>query len=275
MENVKKINIVDKNFGHAFTSSWYNKCKYFEWFRGNEIVSDVCFFTDLCLQDVSRVSKIKKKVAWLIEPKSINPSMYKWIEENHHLFDYVLTYDPHLLSISSKFMYCPHGMCWIDNFNNDPKSKMCSMFASHKTFTDGHKLRHQIINEMKTENIDFFGEAANNKIDKKEEGLNSYCYSITVENSILPGYFSEKLIDCFATKTIPIYYGDKKTVSEHFNIEGVLFFETVNELKGIIAGCTYDNYVKRLKAITENYLMSDTYRVPENWIFENYKFLFE
>ena len=59
------------------------------------------------------------------------------------------------------------------------------------------------------------------------------------------------------------------------NIEGVIFFETVNDLKGIIAGCTRDNYVKRLKAITENYLMSDTYRVPENWIFENYKFLFE
>ena len=52
-------------------------------------------------------------------------------------------------------------------------------------------------------------------------------------------------------------------------------FETVNDLKGIIAGCTRDNNVKRLKAITENYLMSDTYRVPENWIFENYKFLFE
>ncbi len=46
-------------------------------------------------------------------------------------------------------------------------------------------------------------------------------------------------------------------------------------VKGIIAGCTHDKYVKRLKAITENYLMSDTYRVPENWIFENYKFLFE
>ena len=269
-----KVNIVDKNFGHAFTSSWYNKCKYFEWFRGNEIVSDSCFFTDLCLQDVNKVSKAKRKIAWLLEPRSINPSMYDWIEKNNKLFDYVLTYDTEFVNKGENYLYYPHGMCWIDNFNED-KYKNCSIFASEKNWADGHKLRHTIYDTFKDKyKLDGFGNYCNNRIDKKEEGLNNYYFSITVENAILPGYFTEKLIDCFATKTVPIYYGDSTSVCKFFNSNGVMFFKDMNELDKILDKLSPQLYKSKQSAIDENFSLVDTFRVPENWIYENYKFLF-
>jgi len=36
-----------------------------------------------------------------------------------------------------------------------------------------------------------------------------------------------------------------------------------------------DDYNMRLSAVEENYSKVEQFRVPEDWIFENYKFLFE
>lgn len=41
----------------------------------------------------------------------------------------------------------------------------------------------------------------------KWDGLESYKYSIAIENSCLENYFSEKFTDCILAWTIPIYYG--------------------------------------------------------------------
>tara|TARA_Y100000592_G_C5474605_1_gene321516 strand:- start:208 stop:387 length:180 start_codon:yes stop_codon:yes gene_type:complete len=53
--------------------------------------------------------------------------------------------------------------------------------------------------------VEKYGSGAGNPIDKKEEGLTNYLFSLAIENSKIDNYFSEKLLDCFATSTIPIY----------------------------------------------------------------------
>lgn len=47
----------------------------------------------------------------------------------------------------------------------------------------------------------------NNKSTTKYHGLKKYKYSLCIENSIEPNYFSEKFTDCILSWTIPIYYG--------------------------------------------------------------------
>ena len=42
------------------------------------------------------------------------------------------------------------------------------------------------------------------ELKEKEDGLCDYMFSVAIENS--NQYFSEKLLDCFLTGTIPIYY---------------------------------------------------------------------
>ena len=48
-------------------------------------------------------------------------------------------------------------------------------------------------------------------------------FSIVIENSIESDYFTEKLLDCFLTGTIPIYVGTK-TTSEYFDTDGIIYF---------------------------------------------------
>jgi hypothetical protein len=45
------------------------------------------------------------------------------------------------------------------------------------------------------------------RVENKLETLRNYRFSLCFENSRFPGYVSEKIFDCFFTRTIPIYLG--------------------------------------------------------------------
>ena len=54
-----------------------------------------------------------------------------------------------------------------------------------------------------------------------------YQYSIAIENSRQTHYFTEKLLDCLLTKTIPIYYGCPN-IAEYFDTRGWILLETAD-----------------------------------------------
>ena len=140
----------------------------------------------------------------------------------------------------------------------------------------GHRLRHQIVDRFKnTHDIDCFGGYPKNYIEKKEDGLNEYYFSITVENAIVPGYWTEKLVDCFATKTIPIYWGDEPSVNKFFDEDGIIYFNTIDELGEILNNITPDLYNEKIKAVENNFNLVEEYTIPEDWIYLNYPFLFD
>ena len=125
-----------------------------------------------------------------------------------------------------------------------------------------------------------FKDIVTNVLEKKEDGLNPYYFSVTIENAIVKGYWTEKLLDAFATKTIPIYYGDKFSVNKFFNEDGILYFNTIEELDDIMEKIQGDDngayfYNERLSAIEENFNKVEEFRVPEDWIYKEYPFLFE
>ena len=69
-------------------------------------------------------------------------------------------------------------------------------------------------------------------------------FHIAIENTNrIKNAFSEKLIDCFYTRTIPIYYGPSN-IGDFFNIDGIFL---VNSVDDIIDTCnrinenTYDS----------------------------------
>lgn len=277
-----KVNIRDKNFTPWDPSSCHlAENKHIEWVTENIPVSTSCFITDLLLQDVVKATGVKRKVAWLLEPRSINPGMYNWVEQNNKLYDFVLTFDQRLIDKGENYLYYPHGRCWIHNYEGiENKHKLCSIFASDKAMTLGHRLRHMIVDRYKTSDImHCYGKYANNVLEKKEDGLNPYYFSVTIENAIVRGYWTEKLLDAFATKTIPIYYGDKFSVNKFFNPEGIIYFDTIEELDDIMQKISGEDngsyYNDRLSAIEENFNKVEEFRVPEDWIYKEYPFLFE
>jgi hypothetical protein len=275
MERVK-VNIRDTNFGfpEQTSSCHMGTNKFVEWVTDNASVSKACWFTDMCFPDVlkARPGAIKRKVAMVNEPRAIYPQVYEWIGQNNKLFDFVLTYDKEFLDRGENFLYYPHGRCWINNYQNDKKSKMCSIFASDKRTTIGHVLRHDVIARFK-DKMDVFGRAYKS-VEFKEEGMSEYYFSVTIENSVQEYYWTEKIVDCFATKTVPIFWGSR-SVSEHFNEDGIIFFDTIDELEDILTNISTEQYEKMLPAIDENFAKVEEYRIPEDWMYQRYPFLFE
>ena len=268
-----EVNIRDKNFGGEPSSCHKGVNMHVKWNFTNNPVSDTCFLTDMCLQDIHKASGVKRKVAWLLEPNAIHPHMYEWIQTNNKLFDYVLTFDEDLISKGQNYLYYPHGRCWINNYEDLKKENKVSIIASSKNFTEGHQLRHKVIDKFK--DIEVFGYGYN-PVENKEDSLSKYMYSVTIENCRQPGYWTEKIVDCFATKTIPIFWGDD-AVSDFFDPEGIIYFNSQEELGEILEDLKVNGdaiFESKKAAVEKNFKLVETYRIPEDWMYSKYGFLF-
>jgi hypothetical protein len=137
------------------------------------------------------------------------------------------------------------------------------MITSDKQTTPQHKLRYQYAISNK-DNLDLFGRGFN-EINKKEEGLEKYMFSIAIENDTYDTYFTEKILDCFLTGTIPIYKGTKK-ITEHFNSEGIVFLDEVKELSDF----GRDFYYSKIDAIKDNFERALQYEILDDWLYQNY-----
>jgi hypothetical protein len=262
-----EVKIIDSNFAHNDYST-LQKSKYFSWYRGEE-KRPICFYTDSSLH-LAQSSIDDIKIAWLIEPKAINKSPYDFIEHNHHLFDYVLTYDKYLLSLSDKFIFYPHGGCWINDKGIHEKTKLLSIIASDKRATKGHKLRHEAINGIKN-NMDVYGRRYH-PLSSKEGGLKDYAFSLVIENSQPDYYFTEKLIDAFVCGTVPIYWGCP-SIGNYFNTDGMIIFNTIEELYQCINDISIKKYQSMKDVVIDNYERSLKYIIPEDWMYENIKII--
>lgn len=76
-----------------------------------------------------------------------------------------------------------------------------------------------------------------------------YQFSLVIENCRQNNYFTEKLIDCLITKTIPIYYGCVN-ISDYFDTSGWIILETESP----------SELIEKSKILDENYynLYKDT-----------------
>ena len=141
------------------------------------------------------------------------------------------------------------------------------MIYSWKNWIEGHKLRHQIAKYVS--GVDLYGSGAGNEIKGKEEGSADYKYSIIVENNRTDHYFTEKIMDCIATGTIPIYWGCPN-IGNYFNEKGILSFEKIEDLTEIFKIISEpDHYESLLPIVEENYNLVQQYNNYEDWMFEN------
>ena len=90
-----------------------------------------------------------------------------------------------------------------------------------------------------------------------------------MENEQNTYYFTEKIIDCFISMTLPIYIGARK-IGDFFNKDGIieLNVEDLNHIDVILAHCTKEEYESRLEAIKDNYFRSLKYLNANNRLYE-------
>jgi hypothetical protein len=245
------IHIRDNNF---FSEKYPERPNpYFNWIWDRSPVdSDITVFSDSYIKEVE-TSNSRVKIAWLIEPPVINSFIYEYASKNIDKFDLIFTFDEDLLKLGDNVRYYPYGTTWIgeeDRAIHD-KSKILSAVFSDKKMTKGHGLRHEIYASHKNE-VDFFGAINNNRIEHKITGHKDYAFSLIVENWTGNSYFSEKLLDCLLTGTIPVYWGFSK-FNEFFDPNGFVYFTEASQLRDIIPYLTMDNYTSRLDAVKENF----------------------
>jgi hypothetical protein len=208
------------------------------------------------------------KILWVKEAESI--SHFKQIAiSNSHLFDAILTYDDEILSKCSNSHIMLFGTSWVHDYKlTNEKEFKISHLTGHKNWVEGHSLRHEIYKNQ--DNIktpkDFYishhgniNNSFNNKIlyDSKTPMFNSQ-FHICIENSKQNNYFSEKLIDCFVTKTIPIYWGCPN-ISNYFDTRGIFIANNLYEIIDISNNVNSETYINKIEFINNNYELSLPY----------------
>lgn len=255
-------------FAHATYSTDYQDSKYIDWDRSPINVNDkIVFYSDYSLDQVC--GKIENNVAWLMESPDITSQSHNWIKYNNNKFNYVLTNNKELLDSGENFKFCPTGGCWIKPEDQKvyEKTKLVSTIASAKRMTHGHLLRHQSIYTYRNK-MDVYGRGYN-PVEYKLDALKDYAFSLTIENTKKDFYFTEKLIDCFMTGTLPIYWGCP-SISKFFNTDGMILFDSISELNKILDGISFEQYIKMKKVIQENFENAKRYLIAEDYIYENY-----
>jgi hypothetical protein len=214
------------------------------------------------------------KVFWHSEPEELVQIEEKLIR-NHKFYDLILTYNQEVLSRCSNAKLFPPGAVWTVEPDTSQKKFQVSYLTSSKVSCPGHQFRQDIFKVLPTSLPEVVAEHGLNMQQAKEKFryllslplikhksppylpdkrsmLVPFQYSIIMENTQRSNNFTEKINDAFATKTIPIYWG-APNISEFYNPDGVLSWNTPQDLFDILNRLTPGYYASKQVVIEENY----------------------
>lgn len=205
---------------------------------------------------------VENLYGWVCESRSVVTELHSFIAWNYsklaQRFKAIYVSDKNLVLLSSVFKYCPAGsnLPWIreTDYKIYPKTKLTSMIASPKQFTKGHKIRHGYAERFR-DKLDLFGGACGSPRlglssvpwVSKADGIINYMFHVVVENDFYDNYYTEKLTDCFATGTVPVYLGSP-AVGDQFNMDGIILLDEKFDINSL----NEDLYNSKLDAIKDN-----------------------
>lgn len=195
-----------------------------------------------------------KRIAVLKE----TPEYYRSFELSklQNRFRHVITHQDSIDKALSNAQLVEYSSNWIQRdpswTGDEPKDKLISFIGNiiHHS-TPEYNLRHEVAKYcLEEDKIDAFGKGVN-PVEFKSAAMASYCFSIALENNISNYYFTEKLIDCLLSATVPIYYGCSE-ISQYYDERGIITFDSLAALKDLIPTLSYDLYEHMLPYVIEN-----------------------
>lgn len=247
------------------STSSFNESKYVEWVTDGS--GEINFYINLNSLDVLNDKSDLPKYVWLLESRNIMPHIFDFVENNKEFIssrcDGIFTSDEDLCKYDGFFYSIACAASWIQDRQVYEKSKLISMICSDKSYTPGHRKRLEYLEKFK-DKVDLYGRGFN-EIDVKEKGLSDYMFSIAIENACYETCFTEKITDCFATGTIPIYYGCRGVV-KYFNEDGIIFLDDDFNIDSL----TENLYYSKIDAVRENFEIVQNFPVAEDYIYQNY-----
>lgn len=238
---MKKIKV------HIDWSYTINPKDEYIWENANENEADVI----ISVNNINQFNQKAKKVLWLLEPKAIRADLYTKAVNLTTNYDLIVSHCDHMDTKVDHVQIYPCVPSWIDESDRliYNKTKDISMIASKKRICEGHIYRHKIASLLQRR-CDIYGFGRDRQIKAKVDGLKDYMFSIAMENCCVDTYFTEKILDCFLTGTIPIYWGTKK-ICNVFDENGIIFLDYF--LENIDSFDYTKEYETRNEAIKENF----------------------
>lgn len=188
--------------------------------------------------------------------------------KNQHIFNLILTWDDKLLNQCENAMLMPFGHTWFkpDQYKKDYIKKFQTSHLCGKLLkTYGQSLRHELLarqNEIKNpiKFFDVYGDRYNIEEARKgkEEVFGDSMFGVAIENTSHRGYFTEKILDCFLLKTIPIYWGCSN-IEDYFNSEGIIKVNNVDDMIYIINNMDESYYNSRQEVIKQNWQIAQKF----------------
>lgn len=259
--------MIGGGFQHAFSSCGWDHPEHVVWDKKDHEGSVSIHIDEAIISE--KVDPNKTNIAWFAESPFFTKKYMDYFDSHmsdylYNSYDFIFSCDKEFVEKHPKVMYVPPtARPWVKEKRIFPKTQWASIIASPKREAPGHQLRHEIIAEYK-DHLGVFG-GGYRPIQDKGEGLNDFCYSFAIENVQADGYFTEKISDCFATGTIPIYWGDR-TISRYFVEDGIIWLNDGFDPSLL----TKELYDSKAEAIRENFERAINLPLPEDYIYLNY-----
>ncbi|MFN3077252.1 MAG: glycosyltransferase family 10 domain-containing protein [Alphaproteobacteria bacterium] len=277
----RTFDIVDTTFAHDVGTTAGRTPRYWRWNR-----TGVCPFASGAPTFYGNDSVLRAPIgadnccALLIESKAIMGKVYQAFPSLIDRFQRVFTHDQSLLDANpDKCHFIPGGGVWIGGdyglgeIGIPEKSGLVSLVSSTKNLCPLHEFRFQLARSLSGDpRVDVFigggGKGTPGWVPIAET-LNRYRYSIVIENTIDDGYFTEKILNCFATGVVPIYHGARR-IGDWFDAGGILPFTTRAELLEILERLSPEDYHARQASIAENLARCRQYECVEDYLATRY-----
>jgi hypothetical protein len=218
------------------------------------------------------------------------------IQQNAHQYDLVLTTDEDVLTTTSNAVLFPYGTTWLGktktNHNDSlglvqddilnqvsDKQNTISFMTTNHFGAPGYSMRQivwnnrhlikyptvfysstRFVTNQPTWNGLLFSDTLHDGLLPNDDKINLFKskFSIAIENNKEKWYFSEKLIDCLITKTIPIYWGCSD-IERFFDTRGIIVFDNPEDFFEKIKNITDKTYEDMLPYIEINYNLAKEY----------------
>jgi hypothetical protein len=275
-------------------SNFYNK-KQLDYFEEKYKDLDITLFFDV-IPSKEQLSLSPRNYLVLHEPNELF-RLHDTIIPHASKFDAIFTYSKRLLKLLPNAIYFHHnGLIstedeeYYNSFETKEKQFEVSFLCGTTNWAEGHKLRQKVyklknkisipkqwyyvledfdVTKQVRPGYNYYskdlshipdGEAAEHY--GKRILFNDSMFHIAVENCEIDNWYTEKISQAFATKTVPLYWGCKNLRERGYDERGIIRFTDENHLLEIVNNLTPEDYYKRLPYINYNYQVSliDTFR---------------
>ena len=211
-------------------------------------------------------AQVNCKVSLIIfEPRAVHARYYNIIPILRYLYHNILVRDPKLASKYNNVHSLSLAELWVETDNlrlpDFLQRRGISLIASMKNDLEGHKLRHKLISFDKSHTNQLLTPLgrAYEQFEDMVTALAPFRYSVVIENCIEPHYFTEKISNCLACKTIPIYWGHE-SVKQYFDTSNWLFFSDLEDGYEKIKFASSGKHIVSHDKIHQNHVQAKSYK---------------